>query len=199
MSIFSSFVLRASFPARRRVGKEKRLHATMCIERPFNREILYFLTLHDAAFRRFPHRQNGRAEIEILLRKPRKSGLMTGRESKPPSGSPRTDNDRKQWRVRVRVLGVQWHCRTHGALLSSSVGGKKKKKTKGGAVGRRSRAAHYAAYNYYNYRRPPAICSLIATLHSTDSSTHLLVRRATIVRIFAVAERRRETREARCR
>lgn len=37
-------------------------------------------------------------EIEILLRKPRKSRLMTDRESKPPSRTPTTDNDGKQWR-----------------------------------------------------------------------------------------------------
>jgi len=119
--IYSSFVLLIVSCAWRRVGKEKRLHATMYIGRPFNREILYFLTLHDAAFRRFPHRRNGRAEIEILLRKPRKSHLMTGRESKPSSSSPHTDNDGKQWRVHVpvRVLDIQWRCRTHGAFLPS--------------------------------------------------------------------------------
>lgn len=88
-----------------------------------------------------------------------------------------------------RTMPHTW--RAPAFLRLSSVGGKKKK-TKGGAVGKRNRAAYYAAYNYYNYRRPPAICSLIAMLHSTDSSTHLLVRRATIVRIFAVAKSHEE-------
>lgn len=118
MSIYSSFVLLIVSCAKTR-GKGK-VCTRQCISGGhLIAKFRIFSRYATAAFRRFPRRRNRRAEIEILLRKPRKSRLMTGRESKPPFGSPRTDNDGKQWRVRVpvHVLGVQ--CRTHGALLPS--------------------------------------------------------------------------------
>lgn len=80
----------SSFPARRRVGKEKCLHATIYIGQSFNREIPYIFSRY--VQRGFPpfstpaERTDGNREI--LLRKPRKSRLMTGRESKPPSPAP---------------------------------------------------------------------------------------------------------------
>lgn len=135
-------------------------------------------------------------EIEILLRKPRKSRLMTDRESKPPSRSPPTDNDGKQWRrgaqvrtylcVPVPRLGGRIQClrRAHGvpppcshrppdlSVFLPPFGLRPRREVDARERRRRKKEparTHRAAYNYYNYRRPPAICSLIVTLHSADS------------------------------
>jgi len=114
----NTFVIRycsSSFPARTRVGKEKSARDNIFGRVRTDREIPYFLTLprgFPLAFSRFPVPAE-RAEIEILLRKPRKSCLMTENLNHRLATLPpiMMENNGECTYLRTRVLDgrVQWH------------------------------------------------------------------------------------------